>query len=172
MLYLIMDTLELRLIPSPAAPTGIELREIEILINSTSLRELVSIVESKHIQSELDFRVAEGEIRSEMNLEPGDYSYQNLNGFTKTKDILLGKIRDGFKIEENDLDYDAQVLMDCTCGCSGCWPLIADIEEEGGVVSWSNLRQFHRPDWSYNLGPFKFDLEQYRDEIQRLVRTV
>lgn len=51
-------------------------------------------------------------------------------------------------------------------GVPGDWTFAADIEVTGELVSWSNLGNVQRPDWDYSdMGPFKFDIRQYRDAL-------
>ena len=53
------------------------------------------------------------------------------------------------------------VLM-CECGEPGCWPLAARIALSDATVTWTDFRQPHRPQWSYQgFGPFVFDRVQY-----------
>ena len=53
------------------------------------------------------------------------------------------------------------LLLECTCGITDCWFLLADIHVGDDVVTWSNFEQFHR-EWSYDgLGSFTFDRDSY-----------
>jgi hypothetical protein len=71
--------------------------------------------------------------------------------------------------------YDGKVaLLDCECGCPGCWPFVARIAVGGSTVTWSDFAQPHRgPEsiaghWTYDaLPPFIFDYEQYLSAIKR-----
>lgn len=65
-------------------------------------------------------------------------------------------------------------LLECECGCAGCWPLIARITLSESTVTWSDFEQVHRgPDavaghWNYEgFGPFTFSREQYLAAIAR-----
>jgi len=46
-------------------------------------------------------------------------------------------------------------LLDCDCGCVGCWPLQARVGVRGPDIFWFEFRQTHRA-WVYELGPFRF----------------
>jgi hypothetical protein len=80
---------------------------------------------------------------------------------------LLGQPDDPLLMD----DFGRVVLLDCTCGCIGCWPLFARITVSDGRVVWSDFEQRHRgPEsclplderWSYgHVRPIAFDLEQY-----------
>jgi hypothetical protein len=54
-------------------------------------------------------------------------------------------------------------LLGCECGEWGCWPLVARVVADDGIVEWSEFRQPHRSSWHYQgLGPFRFPEQQYR----------
>lgn len=93
----------------------------------------------------------------------GDYA--NLYFGTYSTDYLLGKHP---AFGENE---DKTKLLGCICGGPGCWPLVTKISAEGNIVSWADFEQPHRH-WSYKgFGPFYFDLQQYKNEIQKIPRT-
>jgi hypothetical protein len=80
---------------------------------------------------------------------------------------------------EVDRDYgdesDKTLLMECACGCPGCWPLVARITVTDTSVIWSDFEQPHRgPDsagghWDYSsFGPFEFELEEYSREFAKI----
>jgi hypothetical protein len=48
------------------------------------------------------------------------------------------------------LDYDDKVsVLECDCGCEGCWPLLMRITATEDSVFWSEPRQPHRGHWHY-----------------------
>jgi hypothetical protein len=60
------------------------------------------------------------------------------------------------------------VLMGCTCGDWGCWPLTAQVAVDATHVVWSHFRTGHR-DWDLSaLGPFDFDREQYDEALMAI----
>jgi hypothetical protein len=68
------------------------------------------------------------------------------------------------------------LLLDCDCGCPGCWPLLCSIAAQGGVVTWSEFEQPHRGltpgsrHWDYSgFEGFVFDESQYRKAISVLL---
>jgi hypothetical protein len=80
---------------------------------------------------------------------------------------------------EVDRDYgdesDKTALMECACGCPGCWPLCARIAVTDTSVIWSDFEQPHRgPDaaaghWDYSsFGPFEFDIDEYIREFTKI----
>jgi hypothetical protein len=60
------------------------------------------------------------------------------------------------------------VLLICTCGEPGCWPLMASIEVRPDEVVWREFEQPHRRGrWSYeSFGPFVFDRPQYEQALR------
>lgn len=58
-------------------------------------------------------------------------------------------------------------------GVPGDWTLACRIEVTGEGVEWSDFRQLKRPLWNYEeLGPYRFDLSQYRDALQKAAGAV
>ncbi len=62
------------------------------------------------------------------------------------------------------------VLLGCTCGVAGCWPLMARIEVRDDDILWSDFEQPHRRDtWSYaDFGPITFTRAQYEQTLGAL----
>jgi len=61
------------------------------------------------------------------------------------------------------------VLLGCTCGEWGCWPLTAQVGIDDAAVSWSGFRNGHR-DWDLSgLGPFAFERAQYEAALGKPV---
>ena len=61
------------------------------------------------------------------------------------------------------------LLLGCTCGTEGCWPLHVRIGVRDSFVRWSGFVNPFRKEWSYeDLGPFEFGIQQYLDELQAL----
>lgn len=73
------------------------------------------------------------------------------------------------------LEYDGKAaVLECECGCPGCWPFLVKITVEEDIVMWSDFEQPHRgPEsagghWKYDkFGPFIFDRKQYESELFR-----
>ncbi len=54
-------------------------------------------------------------------------------------------------------------LMDCPCGCFGCWPFQAIVSYRDGYVIWSDFRNEQRDDRDYRrFGAMRFDAGEYR----------
>lgn len=58
-------------------------------------------------------------------------------------------------------------LLDCPCGCLGCWPLLVRITVSEDEIKWSDFVQPHRGKdshnyWQYDgMVPFVFERAQY-----------
>jgi len=51
-------------------------------------------------------------------------------------------------------------LLDCECGCPGCWTLMARVVTTPETVTWTEFEQVHR-DWDYGGLVLTFDRRQY-----------
>ena len=78
-----------------------------------------------------------------------------------------------------DLDYGEDqnkvAVLECQCGCEGCWPFAVKITVTDSSVLWSDFEQPHRSTesaqtpWGYaGFGPFEFPKEAYLTEIEKL----
>jgi hypothetical protein len=63
---------------------------------------------------------------------------------------------------------DKTVLLGCSCGEVGCWPLMARVELSEAEVTWREFEQPHRSsEWSYEgFGPFVFNRSQYMKALE------
>lgn len=71
--------------------------------------------------------------------------------------------------------HPAVPVLDCSCGCSGCWTLKLTLRVEPESVSWTGFEQIHRSQahnrWDYsNFGPFRFSREHYAEQMRTLKR--
>jgi hypothetical protein len=59
------------------------------------------------------------------------------------------------------------VLLGCTCGVWGCWPLSARVDVTDASVTWSGFFNGMRKSWDLGgLGPFLFDRRQYEASLR------
>lgn len=65
------------------------------------------------------------------------------------------------------LDYGEKVsVLECDCGCEGCWPLLMRITVADDSVIWSDPQQLHRDNWVYPPGWYLvFDRRQYEQAL-------
>ncbi|MGP3976186.1 hypothetical protein ACTWQF_19720 [Streptomyces sp. 8N114] len=63
------------------------------------------------------------------------------------------------------------VVLGCSCGIWGCWPLMARITTTAGTVTWSAFRQPFRKQWGeFAIGPYVFDRAAYKTALTRPVQ--
>lgn len=165
----------LRLAADPAGrvtwPGGGGLRPVEIRINGAPLLELVREVEWPLAEAECARRLREagddGEVPEPSDLA-GDYLY--LSGgetFLPSRNLLGAPYQHGFVLDPDDPRGTKSILLQCTCGITDFWFLLAKIVVSNELVIWRDFCQFHR-DWDYStLGPFCFDRLEYEAELKR-----
>lgn len=132
------DELEIRL--GPRLPNGIH--ETMILINGQPLLDLVRAIERPLLSAELADRVAAGESPEDARVEPGDYLSPTAPEVASGE--YFGPIEDYFRIDPDDKMAGKTVLLGCTCGDRGCWPLLVKITAEAGAVTWSEFEAGRR----------------------------
>lgn len=148
-----LDTLKLKLTKCEfgfkAGPSTV----VSIFINDKNLIDIVREIELPYATKEGCPQIAG--------------AYSGLYAFNLWDEMI--------KIRKPNVEFPPEVL-DCTCGCQGCWPLSLKIKEKNDVIVWSDFENVYRtnltnPDhnWDYSkLGPFTFDKEQYETEMQKL----
>jgi hypothetical protein len=161
-----LDIFEIRINRSfPPWTLGKGLCVAEIYINNQSLIELVRPVEESFVQAEIKERRDEGEDIDELVLPAGDYLYLPPSMVLLPSHNLLDEPwNSGFELESKSLQAGKATVLGCTCGVIQCWFLQVRIILSESIVEWADFGQFHR-DWEYNLGPFKFDREQYMSQL-------
>jgi hypothetical protein len=61
------------------------------------------------------------------------------------------------------------LLLGCTCGDWGCYPLFAWVDVNADVVRWADFEQPNHPERDYSgFGPFVFDRTEYESAIEKL----
>jgi hypothetical protein len=66
------------------------------------------------------------------------------------------------------LDHHGKVsILECDCGCEGCWPLVLAVDVNDNQVIWRDFQQPHRDNWIYP-GDFRFVFE--RSEMESAIR--
>jgi hypothetical protein len=87
----------------------------------------------------------------------GKYGYLNAADVVYPSSHLLGQAKRPL------LAYGEKVsVLECECGCEGCWPLLVRITVTDKEVIWSDFQQPHRDNWVYPAGlQFVFDRAQY-----------
>jgi hypothetical protein len=91
----------------------------------------------------------------------GTYGYLNAVTVVYPSRHLLGQAARSL------LEYSDKVsVLECACGCEGCWPLLVRITVTDEEVVWSDFQQPHRDNWIYPAGlRLVFDRIQYEREL-------
>jgi hypothetical protein len=141
-------------------------RHFRPTISGSSLLKLVASAESPHVQAERVERLNDGETLDDLDgLFPGAYSPACL----LTSESYLGGVSSdhGMDLDEHDSRRCKTQIFGCDCGINECWLLLASIRCSEDRVLWFNFEQLHR-DWQLDLGPFLFDLHDYRHKFEVL----
>lgn len=94
---------------------------------------------------------------NEANLA-GKYDYLRAETALFPSRQLLGEVA------RSVYDYEGDPsILECECGCEGCWPLIAKVEVLTDRVIWHHFRQWNRDAWNYPES-FRFEFERAQIE--------
>ena len=143
----ILDKIELKKCLSNDKKTEI----VKILINDEDLTDILKEIE-------MPYAMAEGH----PNLA-GKYEGIAAQYIFYPSKHLLGEVNPILHYTEGKIS-----VLDCSCGCYGCWPFEVKISIKEDRIIWSNFEQPHRSFeiWNYkDLKPFVFDRKQYENEI-------
>lgn len=143
----------------------------EIRINSQPLIELVREVELPFALKEYNDWIATGGDPTKVDLLAGDYSYlPPWMVMFPSRHLLDEPFRiaeEGFILKPEDPCREKTTILGCTCGIIECWFLLARITLTQTTVTWSDFQQFHRDWWTYNLGSFIFDRQDYELQLRK-----
>lgn len=150
-----LNTLTIQ-VRTETSPAGESYESADILVDGLRLVDLLREIERPFAEREGHSKMAGGyaPLSAEMLLLPSRH--------------LLGE-------PEPLFDYDGKVsVLECECGCPGCWPFVVRISVTDSTITWSDFEQPHRGPkavaghWTYEaLPPFVFDREQYLAAISR-----
>lgn len=136
------------------ADNGHEYSTVNILIDNQPLAEIMKAFEMPMAKKEGSPSIAGGYDAIEVPSSPEKY--------------YLGEEEAHWGEDENKT-----ALLDCECGCSGCWPLLCKISTRGNTVYWSDFEQLHRghdsaaSHWDYSeFGGFEFEKSQYLKALE------
>lgn len=125
----------------------------KILIDGTDLIELLAEFEKPFAKKEGSLDIAG--------------QYEGLNPKTLYKNLL--NLTGNSNSEDNKSD-----ILDCECGCSGCWSFMIKVESIDGKIIWTDFEQLHRGKeshtfWDYSqFGPFEFNEAEYNSELEKI----
>jgi len=144
-----MDKIELRKVL--CKEEGYEV--VEIIINNRKLTEILKEVEKPYAEEEGHPDLA----GRYLGIIPKYVFYPSELLFGNPDPVLVyseGKV----------------TVLDCPCGCYGCWPIEVKISVLEDTVIWSAFEQPHRSleKWTYEgMRPFIFSREQYESEWKK-----
>ncbi len=144
-----MDVVEFKLRRERHPPVG-EWTVVDILVNGVRLQDMVRQAEAPFAAAAGDPELAGGY----MGMDPSAVASGHFLGRPVTMAITGQPIR-------------ARVLLRCTCGEDGCWPLTAKVTLRDRDVTWADFRSA-KPDWDIEVGPFRFDRGQYESALGKL----
>ncbi len=126
----------------------------ELAVIKINGRELIEIVK----EVELPIAKASGEASL-----AGEYSYLPLHLVKNPSNLLLGGDLPSYR----SVADGKRSILECTCGCEGCWPLRAKITIDRDLVKWSDFEQPHRKNWIY---PDSFEFIFSRSQLEQALK--
>jgi hypothetical protein len=169
---MVLDRFEAQVDPAGYVswPGGGGFQPVELRVNGRGLIDLVREIEIPYVRREYDERIASGQAPDEPGRRDalaGGYLYPSgIDVFLPSRNLLGEPYPHGFATEPEDPRNRKSLLLQCSCGITECWFLLATITVAEGTVTWSDFCQFHR-DWKYDLGPFVFDRVSYEAQLVR-----
>jgi len=147
----------------------------EIWINEQPLLDILRPIEAVYVAAEVADRIGDGESEGDLQgLTAASYMYPTagmLGAPPPRVGEFFGLVDATFGLDAADPAVGKTWVLDCECGNAGCWPWLARIVVETSVVTWSEFAHYHR-DWSYNIGPFRFDRAAYEAEFAQYRQRV
>jgi len=149
-----MDKLEFKI--QNKENNNYQFNSVTILINGQDLIDLLKAYELPFAKKEGSENIAGG--------------YDGL-----TPKILIKHL---INPDEFDTDENGKVsILECECGCDGCWPMKIKVIELEDKTIWTGFEQPHRnidshKFWDYsNFGQFSFDKKQYYEQLDILQKN-
>lgn len=89
-------------------------------------------------------------------------------GYLPAAEVLLPSRRLLGMLAHPGLGYGEKVsVLECECGCEGCWPLLMRIAVTDDFVIWRDPEQLHRKHWVYPAHwQLVFDRRQYQQALE------
>ncbi|MCB9637064.1 MAG: hypothetical protein H6721_33565 [Sandaracinus sp.] len=167
------STIEFRVEPSRRvqwdARSGFQ--PVTLYVDGEDFVETIRRLEEPFVAEERSFQEAEdGDLEDGMEERFADMPGRYLNlsereTFLPSRNFLGAPYDTGVVLPPDDPYRDKSLLLQCTCGITECWMLMARIEVHDDVVTWTDLGQFHRQHWSYELA-FTFEREAYEAALR------
>jgi hypothetical protein len=128
--------------------------EVQLFIDGVNLTDILKEIEKPSAEKEKNPEIA------------GHYIGLNLQ-FLKKDHFLCSDSSYG-------KDQNKTALLDCPCGCEGCWTSAAEILELEDTILWTDFEQIYRNGeitddiWDYQNLKFEFKKNQYLKELGKL----
>lgn len=125
-----------------------ELKSVKILINNIDLIEILRKYEMPFAKKEGHESIAGG--------------YDGLAP------------EDLYKYLTNPDKYDKVSVLECECGCEGCWPMKVKVLNSKDKIIWTDFEQPHRNFKSHNFwdyskfDKFVFEIDNYNEQLNKL----
>jgi|SRR5690606_7583408 len=80
--------------------------------------------------------------------------------------------------EEPIYENNKIAILECTCGCEGCWDFLIEVKENENIITWTNFENNHRGRESHNFWDYssfkdlKFDKKEYQQNIKKLKAVI
>ncbi|WP_299433935.1 hypothetical protein [uncultured Aquimarina sp.] len=114
---------------------------LTIMINGNSLLDLIKKVEAPLVKKENEERA----LPKQDLLKAGDYMELSAKDGLWPSKTLLGKPWNSvFKLENDDPRKHKSLILSCSSGDEGSWPLLVDIIVKENKIIWQEFCQFHR----------------------------
>lgn len=146
-----MDVVRFQLNPNPAWPNP----EIRVVVNGRDLADIVGEIEGPFVEREGSAPSIAGSYAGYTNAQLDDTISRHFLG-SENSHLHCGP-------------EGKTALLDCGCGCSGCWTLMARVTATEKTVTWSQFEQVHR-DWRYDDFSLMFDRWQYEAALAKVER--
>lgn len=144
-----MDKLEL--ITHNRQNDNYQFKSVTILVNGQDIIDLLKAYELPFAKKEGSGSIAGG--------------YDGLSPVT-----LLKHLTNPAEFDENG----KVSILECECGCDGCWPMKIKIIELVDKIVWTDFEQPYRTIDSHNFwdyatfGQFSFDIQNYQEQLEKL----
>ncbi|MCB9614960.1 MAG: hypothetical protein H6722_21195 [Sandaracinus sp.] len=168
-----LSTIEFRVEPSRRvqwdARSGFQ--PVTLYVDGEDFVETIRRIEVPYVAEERALQEAEdGELDDVMEEMFADVPgrYLNLSAsetFLPRRNFLGAPYDTGFELAADDPFRAKSLLLQCACGITECWMLMARIEVHDDVVTWTDVGQFHRQGWNYDLS-FAFEREAYEAALR------
>lgn len=147
-------------------PGGGGFQPVTLLVDGEDLIDTIARLERPFAEEERRTTLLLGEEPLELDDLVGRYLNLSVaETFLPSRNFLGAPYDTGFLLAPDDPFRAKSALLQCTCGISECWLLMAHIEVQEDVVTWTDIGQFHRRHWDYGLS-FVFDREAYEHELR------